>query len=82
MAKRNGNTATPALGETVEHKITEAGGAGKSNVIPINPQANQETIKALREILRMAERGEVTGMILSICRTGQNHTIGYSGLYR
>ena len=82
MTKRNGSTATPALGGIVEHTPTGAGGAGKSNVIRLKTRANEETIEALEEMLQMAKRGEVTGMIFAIQLPGQKYTIGSSAFYR
>lgn len=79
MAKRNGSTVP---GKIVEHTTIEAGEVGKSNVIPIKQRANQETVEALEEMLQMAKRGEVTGMIFAIQFPSKKYTIGSSGFYR
>lgn len=53
-----------------------------NNVVKIITRANQETIEALEEILKLAERGEVTGLIFGLHLNCQHHSIGYAGVYR
>lgn len=55
---------------------------GNDNVIPIKSHENQETIKALEGMLKMAERGDVTGVIFALQLTGAKYTLGSAGYYR
>lgn len=52
-----------------------------SNVVPLDRRRHEDTVRALRELLRQAEDGEIQGFAYVVEYSGR-HDVGATGHYR